>query len=192
MNQREVGIDVESFTAGLKYALREDPDVILVGEMRDPETFEIALQASETGHLVFGTLHASAAAQSIGRVLDLFPETRHRQIRQLLAFNLRAVVVQILLRGASEKARTVPAVEVMIVNASIKKLIRESQDQHISEVIRGGRAEGMQDMTQSLHDLVKAKLVAERTALDIAPNPEALAMQLKGIVVGGASGGIIG
>ncbi len=191
VNQREIGIDLVSFTAGLRYALREDPDVILVGEMRDPETFEIALQASETGHLVFGTLHASSAAQSIGRMLDLFPETRHRQMRQLLAFNLRAVLVQMLLKGGT-KGTMVPAVEVMIVNAPVRKLIREDQDRSIPDVIRGASAEGMQDLTQSLHDLVKSRLVSKRTALDVAPNPEALQMLLKGIVVGGARGGIIG
>ena len=191
VNQREVGLDVESFPVGLKYALREDPDVILVGEMRDPETFETALQASETGHLVFGTLHASSAAQSIGRMLDLFPEGRHKQIRQLLSFNLRAVAVQMLLKGATEAARVVPAVEVMLVNPSIRKLIREGEDDRIPEVIRGARAEGMQDMTQSLHDLVKSRLIAERTALEVAPNPEALAMMLKGIVVDGTKGGIL-
>ncbi len=192
VNQREVGIDVDSFATGLKYALREDPDVVLVGEMRDAETFEIALQAAETGHLVFGTLHASSAAQSIGRMLDLFPEARHRQIRQLLAFNLRAVVVQMLLPGATSGARVVPAVEVMMVNPSIKKLIREGVDERIPDVIRGGSGEGMQDLTQSLHALVKSKLLADRTALDFAPNPEALRMLLKGIVVGGSQGGIIG
>ncbi|MHC4250135.1 MAG: type IV pilus twitching motility protein PilT [Planctomycetota bacterium] len=192
VNQREVGLDVTDFHAGLRYALREDPDVILVGEMRDYETFEIALQAAETGHLVFGTLHASSAAGSIGRVLDLFPEPRHLQIRRLLAFNLRAVLVQRLLPGATSAAKVVPAVEVMIVNPSIKKLIAESGDNKIPDVVRGARQEGMQDMTESLHELVKSKLVAERTALEVAPNPEALQMLLRGITVGGSSGGIIG
>jgi twitching motility protein PilT len=192
VNQREVGLDVTDFHAGLRYALREDPDVILVGEMRDYETFEIALQAAETGHLVFGTLHASSAAGSIGRVLDLFPETRHPQIRRLLAFNLRAVLVQRLLPGATAAAKVVPAIEVMIVNPSVRKLIADGGDSKIPDVIRGGRQEGMQDMTQSLHTLVKSKLVTERTALDVAPNPEALQMLLRGITVGGSSGGIIG
>ena len=191
VNQREVGIDAETFQSGLRDAMREDPDVILVGEMRDADTFEIALQAAETGHLVFGTLHASSAAQSVGRILDLFPETRHRQIRQLLAFNLRAVVVQMLLKGATERARLVPACEVMLVNPSVRKLIREDQDAQIADVVRGAGGEGMQDITQSLHNLVKSKLITDRTALEVAPNPEALTMLLKGIVVGGAQGGIL-
>jgi twitching motility protein PilT len=191
INQRELGIDVETFQEGLKYALREDPDVILVGEMRDPDTFEIALQAAETGHLVFGTLHASSAAQSIGRMLDLFPEARHRQIRQLLSFNLRAVVVQMLLKGATEAVKVVPAIEVMIANGTIRKLIREGEEERIPDVIRGGREEGMQDFTQSLYDLVRAGLIAEQTALEVAPNAQALQMLLKGIRVGGAGGGIL-
>jgi twitching motility protein PilT len=185
VSQRELGIDVETFQEGLKYALREDPDVILVGEMRDPDTFEIALQAAETGHLVFGTLHASNAAQSIGRMLDLFPEARHRQIRQLLSFNLRAVVVQMLLKGSTQAVRLVPAIEVMIANGTIRKLIRECEEERIPDVVRGGREEGMQDFTQSLYDLVRSGLIAEQTALDVAPNAQALQMLLKGIRVGG-------
>jgi len=191
INQREIGLDVEDFRAGLKYALREDPDVLLVGEMRDPETFEIALQAAETGHLVFGTLHASSAAQSIGRMLDLFTEARHHQIRQLLSFNLRAVVVQLLLRGASPAAPVVPAVEVMLVNPTIRKLIRDGEDRNIPDVIRGAQGEGMLDLLQSLHDLVKSKLVSEAVAREVAPSAEALAMKLRGIVVGGQQGGIL-
>jgi twitching motility protein PilT len=191
VNQREVGIDVESFQAGLVYGLRADPDVILIGELRDSDTFETALRASETGHLVFGTIHVSSAAQSIGRLLDLFPEQRHTQIRHLLSFNLRAVIVQMLLRGAREDAPLVPAAEVMIVNAPIKKLILEGEDNKISDVISGGRTEGMQNMTQSLYQLVRRGLVAEQTAMESAPNPEQLKMMLSGIVVHGSEGGIL-
>jgi len=188
INQREVGIDVANFQEGLTYGLRADPDVILIGEMRDHETFEIALQAAETGHLVFGTLHVSSAAQSIGRVLDLFPEARHTQIRNLLSFNLRAVLVQRLIPG-SGRARMVPAAEVLLMNPSARKVIREAEDVKIPDIIRGSREEGMQDFTQSLNDLVKAKLVDEKVALAHAPNPEALQMMLKGIVVEG--GGVL-
>jgi twitching motility protein PilT len=191
VNQREIGLDVDSFYDGLKYALREDPDVILVGEMRDPETFEIGLQAAETGHLVFGTLHASSAAQSIGRILDLFPDSRHRQIRQLLSFNLRAVVVQTLLEGKTPAAPVVPAVEAMFMNPSIRKLVRDGDENRIPEIIRGARNEGMLDLTQSLHDLVKSGLVSLSVAREVAPNPQGLEMMLKGIVVGGSQGGIL-
>jgi twitching motility protein PilT len=185
VNQREVGIDVASFQDGLVYGLRADPDVILIGEMRDPITFEIALQAAETGHLVFGTLHVSSAAQSIGRILDLFPAERHSQIRNLLSFNLRGVVVQRLMPGATQAARMVPAVEIMFVNPVIKKFIREAEDAKIPDVIRVSREVGMQDFTQSIHDLVKRGLVTEQVALEHAPNPEALQMMLRGITVTG-------
>ena len=191
VNQREVGIDVDSFQDGLIYGLRADPDVILIGEMRSPETFETALQAAETGHLVFGTLHVSNAAQAVGRILDLFPEGRHQQIRRSLAFNLRAVIVQILIRGATEEARLVPAVEVMLVNAPIKKLILDAEDNKISDVIAGGREEGMQNLTQSLYELVQEGWVTREAALDAAPNREALTMMLSGIIVHGSQGGIL-
>ncbi len=189
VNQREIGIDVDSFLDGLTYGLRADPDVILIGEMRNAETFEIALQAAETGHLVFGTLHVSSAAQAIGRVLDLFPEQRHQQIRNLLSFNLRAVVAQRLIPGATRKAHIIPAAEILLVNAPVKKLIREAEDHKIADVIAGSREVGMQNFTQSLHDLVKTKLIKEEVALEYAPNPEALKMMLKGIVVRG--GGVL-
>ena len=183
ISQREIGIDVDSFQDGLTYGLRADPDVILIGEMRNFETFEIALQAAETGHLVFGTLHVSTAAQSIGRILDLFPETRHSQIRNLLSFNLRAVIVQMLMPAAGGKARLIPAAEIMLVNASIKKIIRDGEDAKIADVIASSREVGMQDFTQSLHGLVEAKLITPKVALEHAPNPEALQMRLSGIVV---------
>jgi len=176
-----VGIDVPDFPNGLRHVVRQDPDVILVGEMRDAETFEMALMAAETGHLVFGTIHSASAAQTIGRVLDYFPTERHYQIRQLLYFNLRAVVVQRLLKGLRPDIPRVPAVELMLVNPTIKKLIFENEDKKIPEVIRSGRQEGMQDFNQSLCDLVKRGLVSEEQALEASPNPDQLAMNLKGI-----------
>lgn len=192
VNQREVGLDVPNFSDGLRSALREDPDVVLVGEMRDSETIETALMAAETGHLVFGTIHAGSAPQTIGRVLDYFPPERHHQIRQLLFFNLRAVVVQKLLKGARPQIPRVPAVELMIVNPAIKKLIFEGEDNKISDVIRSSRQEGMQDMNQSLVELVHRGLITEQIALENSLNPEQLAMNLKGIVLGSDRGSIIG
>jgi twitching motility protein PilT len=192
VNQREVGIDVDTFSTALKYMVREDPDVILIGEMRDSETLETALIAAETGHLVFGTVHSGSAAQTIGRVLDFFPAHRHHQIRQLLYFVLKAVMVQQLLRGARKESPLVPAMELMIVNPPIRKLIREGEDEKIGDVIRSSRNEGMQDMNQSLVDLVKAKLITEQVAMECSPNPEALAMNLKGIYLGEDGGTIIG
>jgi len=181
VNQREVGIDLPDFANGLRHVLRQDPDVILVGEMRDAETFESALMSAETGHLVFGTIHSGSAAQTIGRVLDYFPIERHNQIRQLLYFNLRAVIVQKLLKGLRPDIPRVPAIELMMVNPLIKKLIYENEDKKIPDVIRASRQEGMQDFNQSLCDLVKRGLVAEQHALEASPNPEQLAMNLKGI-----------
>jgi twitching motility protein PilT len=181
VNQREVGIDLPDFANGMRHVVREDPDVILVGEMRDAETFEASLMCSETGHLVFGTIHAATAAQTIGRVLDYFPTERHYQIRQLLYFNLRAVMVQKLLKGLRPDIPRVPAVELMFVNPLIKKLIFENEDKKIPDLIRASRQEGMQDFNQSMCDLVKRGLVSEDVALEASPNPEQLAMNLKGI-----------
>jgi len=191
VNQREIGIDVPSFPDGLRYILRQDPDVILVGEMRDADTFETALMAAETGHLVFGTIHASSAAQTIGRILDYFPAIRHGQIRQMLFFNLKAVMVQRLVRGVRQDAPIVPAVEIMFVNPMIRKLIEDGDDAKISDVIRSSRQEGMQDINQSLVDLVNQGLITEQTALENSPNPEQLAMNLKGISLGGDQGTIL-
>ncbi len=123
VSQREVGIDVESFESALKYLMREDPDVVLIGEMRDKDTFTAALQASETGHLVFGTVHASTAPQTIGRVLDLFPAESRDLVRQSLAFNLRAIICQKLLPSISREIGRIPAVEIMLANPSVRQFI---------------------------------------------------------------------
>ncbi|MEK7269454.1 MAG: PilT/PilU family type 4a pilus ATPase [Planctomycetota bacterium] len=181
INQREIGVDVESFHAALRNAVREDPDVILIGEMRDHETFETALQSSETGHLVFGTVHASTAASAIGRILALFPVERHHQIRQSLQFNLKAVVCQKLLPGAKAAAGLVPAVEVMMATPIVQKLIREGRDEKLPDAVRAGRKDGMQDFNQSLQDLVNRGLVTKATALVASPNPGALEMLFQGI-----------
>jgi len=192
VDQREVGIDLPDFYNGLRQVLRQDPDVILVGEMRDAETFEAALMAAETGHLVFGTIHAGSAAQSIGRVLDYFPQNRHHQIRQMLHFNLRAVVVQKLVKGAVPEIPRVPAVEIMLCNPIIKKAIHEGEDRKIADAIRAGRQEGMQDFNQSFCELVRRGLISEAVALENSPNPEQLQMNLKGIVLGSDRGNITG
>ena len=192
INQREIGIDVPDFHNGLRHVLRQDPDVILVGEMRDAETIEAALLAAETGHLVFGTIHCGSASQSIGRVLDYFPPNRHHQVRQMLYFNLKAVLVQKLLKGLKPEAPRIPAVELMLVNAAIKKMIFDTEDKKIPDAIRAGRQEGMQDFNQSLCDLVKRGYVSEADALETSPNPEQLSMNLKGITLGSDRGSITG
>src|SRR5439155_25710516 len=138
--------------------LPEDPDVILVGEMRDRETFEAGMHAAETGHLVFGTIHASSAPSTVGRILDLFPADMHGAIRQNLAFNLKAVISQKLLPTTKEMTekgvKRVPTCEILIQNPTIRKLISEKQDERLGDAIRMFLSEGMQDYTESLGHLV--------------------------------------
>jgi len=181
INQREIGIDVPDFHEGLKYLMREDPDVVLIGEMRDKETFDAALQASETGHLVFGTIHSSTTTGTITRLLDLFPSEERALVRQSLVFNLRAIVSQKLLPSIKTGTDRVPAVEIMISNPSIRKLIEEERESEIIEVIKSNYDIGMQDFTESLRALVEREWIEAEVAYEIAPNPEELKMVLKGI-----------
>ena len=183
INQREIGMDVVDFSVGMKHAVREDPDVMLVGEMRDRETFETAIHAAETGHLVFGTIHASTAPSTIGRILDLFPSSMHKAIRSALAFNMRGIVAQKLLPSILPGVQRVPTVEIMMFNSIVRKLILEEQDEKLSDAIRIGAQEGMQDFTMSLKNLVQAKKIDRATAFEVAPNIESLKMALKGIEV---------
>ena len=182
INQREVGIDVKNFNEALKYLMREDPDVVLIGELRDQETFQAALRAAETGHLVFGTVHASTTPQTIGRVLDMFDEAERGLIRQTFAFNLLAVVSQRLLRSCDDTVGRVPAVEVMLVTPAVRKMIEEGRDTEILDVIKRGTGLGMQDFNYALRELVEAELVDHETAFAASPNPDELRMRLKGIV----------
>ncbi len=181
INQREIGIDVQDFHQALRYLMREDPDVVLVGEMRDVETFAAAIHAAETGHLVFGTIHASSAAQTISRILDLFPANERRSIRQALEFNLRAIVCQKLIKSVKEGVPLVPAVDVMLSNPSIRKLIREERDNEIINVIRASLADGMIDFTEHIRQLVESGFIDHETAYEAAPNADELKMALKGI-----------
>jgi len=181
INQREIGSDVRDFLVGMKHAVREDPDIILVGEMRDRETFEAAIQAAETGHLVFGTIHASTAPSTIGRLLDLFPDHQRASVRSALAFNMKAIVAQKLLPSIKPGVPRVPTVEIMTFNPTVRKLILEAQDDKLGDAIRIGKQEGMQDFTMSLRHLVEEQLVERAAAMEVAPNPEALKMALKGI-----------
>jgi twitching motility protein PilT len=181
INQREIGLDCMNWHKALKDAVRQDPDVILVGELRDVDTFEAAVHAAETGHLVFGTIHASSAHTTINRILDLFPPDKHTAIRQALANNLKAVVAQKLIKGL--KVGRVPTNEIMIVNPTIRKLISEGMDNKLSDAIKIGFLEGMVDFTENLRQLVERGDVDKATALEIAPHPEQLKMALKGIKV---------
>jgi twitching motility protein PilT len=183
INQREIGLDVKDFMTGMKHAVREDPDIILVGELRDRETFETAVQAAETGHLVFGTIHANTAPSTIGRILDLFPEEMHGAIRSALEFNMKAIIAQKLLPSIREGVQRVPTVEIMTFTPMIRKLIREAEDHKLPDAVRIGMNEGMQDFTSSLKTLVQDELIDRATAFEWAPNPESLKMALKGIEV---------
>ncbi len=183
INQREVGIDVVDFGVGMKHAVREDPDIILVGELRDEETFMTAIHAAETGHLVFGTIHASTAPSTIGRILDLFPEDMHGAIRGAIAMNMKAIVAQKLLKSINPKVGRVPTCEIMTFNPTVKKLILEERDHNLGDAIRIGMEEGMQDFTASLKGLIDDELIDRPTAFQVAPNKEELKMKLKGIDV---------
>lgn len=183
INQREIGMDVKDFKIGMKHAVREDPDIMLVGEMRDEETFMTAIHAAETGHLVFGTIHASSAPSTIGRILDLFPEEMHKAMRGAIAFNMKGIVAQKLLRSTKPGVARVPTCEIMLFTAMIRKLVLESQDHKLPDAIRIGAADGMQDFTMSLKQLIDDGLIDRPTAFEVAPNPDALKMALKGINV---------
>ena len=183
INQREVGQDVKDFGIGMKHAVREDPDIILVGEMRDEETFMTAIHAAETGHLVFGTIHASSAATTIGRILDLFPEEMHGAIRSAIAFNMKGIVAQKLLRSIKPGVSRVPTCEVMTFTPMIRKLVLEGKDEKLPDAIRIGAEDGMQDFTMSLKQLIDDELIDRPTAFAVAPNKDALKMALKGIDV---------
>jgi twitching motility protein PilT len=174
INQRELGHDTWSFTAALRSALREDPDVILVGEMRDLETVSLALTAAETGHLVFATLHTGSCTKSIDRVIDMFPKEQQQQVRSMLSESLEAVVAQTLLPTKDGKGR-VPAVEIMIANAAVRNLIREEKTYQIPSVIQAGSKEGMQTRDQSLYNLVMNNLVERTIAEELAENPKMFA-----------------
>jgi twitching motility protein PilT len=184
VNQREIGIDTRDWHKALKDAVRQDPDVILVGELRDVDTFEAAVHAAETGHLVFGTIHASSAGTTINRILDLFPPEKHGAIRKALANNMKAIVAQKLVKGL--KKPRVPTNEVMIINPTIKKLIEEGEDLKLSDAIKLFYQEGMVDFTENLKRLVDAGDIDKATALEWAPDPEKLKMLFKGIKVSAA------
>jgi twitching motility protein PilT len=183
INQREIGTDVKNFEIGMKHAVREDPDIILVGELRDVETFKTAIHAAETGHLVFGTIHAASASSCIGRILDLFPQEEHPSIRSAIAFNMKGIIAQKLLKSIREGVSRVPICEVMFFDVLVRKYILEEQDHLLADHIKKSHRDGMQDFTMSLKSLIDQGLIDRNDALEIAPNREALMMALKGIGV---------
>ena len=162
INQREVHRDTHSFEAALRSALREDPDVILVGEMRDLETIRLALTAAETGHLVFGTLHTTSAAKTIDRVVDVFPAAEKSMVRSMLSESLQAVVSQTLLK--KEGGGRVAAHEIMVGTPAIRNLIREDKVAQMYSAIQSGGKEGMQTLDQCLTELLRKKLISRQAA----------------------------
>ena len=189
VNQREIFLDVCDWKTGLKHAVREDPDVILVGEMRDAETFESAVHAAETGHVVLGTIHASNAFSTIDRILGLFPPSQHGAVRQSMVFNLRAVVAQKLIPSCKPGVSRVPSNEIMIVNPTIRDLILKHKDEKLLDAIRAFYNEGMMDFNENLRILCERGDIDRATALEFSPNPEQLKMALKGIKV--AASGLV-
>ncbi|EKD27380.1 MAG: hypothetical protein ACD_79C00739G0019 [uncultured bacterium] len=181
INQREIGLDVKNFKQALRTAVRQDPDIILVGEMRDQETVEFGLTAAETGHLVFATMHSSNVPQTISRMLDLFPSEKNKQIRLGLHFNLRGILVQKLIPAIDDKVFRVPAVELMFNNAPAKKFIKDGEDSKLYIVINSSEKEGMQTFNKSLLDSVHKELITEEMAISHSPNPEELKMNMQGI-----------
>lgn len=179
VNQREIGHDTLTWTNALRATLREDPDVILVGEMRDLETMSGTLTAAETGHLVFSTLHTSDAAQSIDRIIDVFPPHQQQQIKVQLAAVLTAVISQQLVPHVSGVSR-LPACEVMVATSAIRSLIREGKTHQIYNALQTGSKYGMQTMEQSLFDLYKAKQITYEEAMNHTSHPEDLRRMIEG------------
>ncbi len=186
VNQREVGADTMSFARALKYALREDPDVVLIGEMRDLDTVEAALTIAETGHLAFATLHTNSCAETINRIIDIFPTAQQQQVRVQLSFVLRAVVTQALLPKIG--GGRVPACEIMIVTPAIRAQIREDKIHQIYSSIQAGGKYGMQTMNQALADLYLRRLITIETAMNRSPDPQ----ELNDIIARRRSGAVSG
>lgn len=171
VNQREVHRDTHSFSAALRSALREDPDIILVGELRDLETIRLAMTAAETGHLVFGTLHTNSATKTINRIIDVFPGDEKSMVRSMLSESLQAVVAQSLLKKIG--GGRVAALEIMICNSAIRNLIREDKVAQMYSSIQTGQAQGMMTFDQHLAELVSENLISRQTARDVALNKAA-------------------
>jgi len=185
INQREVGADTKNFTMALRQVLRQDPDVVLVGEMRDRETTEAALKISETGHLCLATLHTNGCVQTINRILDMFPSDHQSQVRAQLSFVLESVISQQLIPRADGSGR-VCAIEILVATAAIRNLIREDKIHQIySQMQVGQQRYGMQTMNQSLHALYQRRLITQDVALLRSPDPD----EMRSIMTGGSTSG---
>ncbi len=187
-NQREIGIDAPSFEQGMKSVLRQDPDMILIGEMRDANTFNTALTAAETGHYVFGTLHSSNAQQAIQRLFEYYPHDQHVGLRRIVASTLRGTITQRLLPAIGGVGR-LPVLEAFVVDGLARTVITEGKFDKIPAVIEASKDSGSRSFNQDLYRLIKEGLISKQVGLEASPNPKALEMNLKGIFL--SEGGIV-
>ena len=179
ITQREIGLDTLSFENALKHILRQDPDVIFIGEMRDQNSIRTALLAAETGHLVLSTLHAGTCSQAVPRILDVFPDAEHDQIRMAIAGNLHAVICQRLVPDIQDSV--IPAVEILLNTPTVRKLLEKNQLDVIAAAIETAGEDGIQTFNQSIYKHIKAGLITEKEGMRYATNPESLRMNLQGI-----------
>jgi twitching motility protein PilT len=182
VNQREVGTDTKSFASSLKYALRQDPDVVLIGEMRDLETIHAGLTIAETGHLAFATLHTNSAAEAINRIIDVFPSHQQSQVRAQLAFCLEGIITQTLLPKIGGKGRAMAA-EILVMTQAIRALIRDDKIHQIYSSMQAGKKFGMQTMNDALYQLYVTKQVAQEDCLRASSDQGEL-MRMMGIAPG--------
>jgi twitching motility protein PilT len=185
IEQREIGLDTQSFQRGLKSVLRQDPDIIMVGEMRDSTSFGAAISAADTGHLVLSTIHTTNAATSVGRILDFFQPDERDTIRRQLSSTLRAVICQCMVPTIDGKMT--PAQEIMLNTPVVRKMIEENRLEKLSAAIETGRDDGMQSFNQALYDMVKANRITKEDALEKATNAQALEMMFQGIFLSSGS-----
>ena len=185
VSQREIGTDVPDYAHALKYVVRQDPDVIFIGELRDHDTVLAAIQAAETGHLVLGSLHTADAMQCFSRIIEFFPESEHAFVRSALANSMKAVCAQRLLPANKDRVAqgVIPATEVLTINSTVREKIREGEDEDLPTIVRSSEDDGMHSFNSSLAKLVEAEKVALNVALDYAPNREALQSRLRGLDV---------
>ena len=179
ISQREIGFDTDSFQTGLRAAMRQDPDIIMVGEIRDRNSVETAITAAETGHLIFSTVHAENSVQGVSRVLDMFSADERPQIRLAMSHTLRAMICQRLIPGVNGRVR--PACEILSNNALVRKLIQEESMDKLAIAIETGKEDGMISFNQALYQMVKEGVVDQETAMRFASNPQALEMNLRGV-----------
>ena len=181
VHQREIGTDTPSWESAMKHVVRQDPDIIVIGELRDVDTVRAALHAAETGHLVFGTLHGADVEQAFVRLIDMFPAEDRETARNALSLNMLATICMKLVNSCLEEVDVVPALEIMIANAVIRRLIRDGEVTKIGQGIRAAQKEGMQSFTQALADLVRKEWVTTRDAVAVASNEDELRMELRGV-----------